>query len=205
MKRSRSAKAPSEKKARNDKAESLQLTNEQASLIALLGLAGELDAVDTEDVALAADQIAPGRFRWRKYKQHIDLGLVRNGLQDAKKDDLVSGGALKGWKLTEAGAAQARELADAHNLKSVRRRETPADRARRAAEAKRLRGEDAYRQWKSGDAGHIAVRDIHRFFRIDEYVVGAARLERVRKLALLFEGDAELSMAIKTLAEKLSQ
>ena len=47
---------------------STQIRNDQVALAALLVLGGDRTPVDTEDVAIEADRLAPGRFRWRKFK-----------------------------------------------------------------------------------------------------------------------------------------
>ena len=48
-------------------------------------LGGDLNPVDTEDVAVKAHDLAPGRFAWQKYPGQINLELVRVHLSDAKK------------------------------------------------------------------------------------------------------------------------
>ena len=52
--------------------------------IAVALLDGDTAYVDCEDVALKVNDIAPGRFNWRKYPAHIDLSTVSFALQDAK-------------------------------------------------------------------------------------------------------------------------
>src|SRR5690349_14423232 len=73
---------------------------------------GDRKPVDTEDIAIKADEIAPGRFSWRKYKKQIDLELVYKHLWDLTKADkgaYVSGSKSDGWLMTLAGTAFAEE------------------------------------------------------------------------------------------------
>ncbi|RYD85439.1 MAG: hypothetical protein EOP84_02470, partial [Verrucomicrobiaceae bacterium] len=95
----------------------------QHELVALAAyLAGaDRKTVDTEDIAVKANEIAPGRFSWRKYKDQIDLDLIYKHLWDLTKEDkgaMVTGSKKAGWLLTPAGAAFGeREVAKLENLK----------------------------------------------------------------------------------------
>ena len=62
-----------------------------------------------------ANELAPGRFTWRKYKDQINLEVVRVYLSDAKKKAkgaYLIGSGNSGWTLSEAGLAFAREHVD---------------------------------------------------------------------------------------------
>jgi len=67
------------------------LTNEDLVLGALLALGGDLDPIHIEDIAVRADEIAPGRFRWQKYTQHINLQSIYKALKDARLRGNVRG------------------------------------------------------------------------------------------------------------------
>ena len=57
-------------------------------------------ATDTEDIAYKANEIAPGRFTWRKYKDQINLALIYKHLWDltkADKGDYITGTEKEGW------------------------------------------------------------------------------------------------------------
>lgn len=60
------------------------LTQAELVTVAVYLLGGELRKIDTEDTAMKAHEIAPGRFAWRKYPGQINLELVRVALSDAK-------------------------------------------------------------------------------------------------------------------------
>lgn len=180
------------------------LRNDQLTLVALLVLGGDKTPVDTEEIAIEADKLSPGRFRWRKFKEHIDLGLVRNGLQDARKKELVSGGALKGWLLTTAGQSEAVELLPSIADPDTQIRITSAQRQWEARERSRILGEPALIAALDRGPEAVSERDIFRLFKIDEYATTANRAERIRKLLDAFENDIELGPVIRTLAERLS-
>ena len=94
-----------------------QSTAPEVAAVALFLLGGATNVIDTEDIAVKAHAIAPGRFAWRKYPDLVNLELVRVALSDARKREngaLVSGKGKSGWSLTPAGArwceAQAKSL-----------------------------------------------------------------------------------------------
>src|SRR6266516_3169361 len=93
-----------------------ELANHEVVTLAVFILGGDQRPVDTEDVAKKANEIAPGRFTWRKYKDQINLEVVRVYLSDAKKKgkgEYLIGSGNSGWSLSEAGLVFVREHADA--------------------------------------------------------------------------------------------
>lgn len=179
------------------------LRNDQVVLVALLLLDGGNSPVDTEDVAIRVDQLAPGRFRWRKYREHIDLGLVRNGLQDARKKALAGGGALKGWMLTPEGLIEAGGLLTDVAGSEAQVRLSAEQRAWLARERSRLLGEPALQAAFSEGVAAIPCREILRLFKLDEYASAAQRAERIHRFSTAFASDPELGPLIGELAERL--
>ncbi|HEY0625716.1 MAG TPA: hypothetical protein VGD10_03175 [Allosphingosinicella sp.] len=172
--------------------------------MALLTLGGDKASVDTEDVAIRADELSPGRFRWRKFKSHIDLGLVRNGLQDSRKIGNVSGGALKGWLLTVQGIEEAQALLPRIADTEAQNRFSNEQRAWKSRERARLMNEPAFRLALAEGAAAVTMRDIQRLFRIDEYISQEQRAERIRRFSTAFRQDPELGETINALATRLT-
>src|ERR1700675_4146129 len=88
------------------------LSNHQIVVIAAYLVGSDSKRVDTEDIAVKANEIAPGRFTWRKYPQQINIETVRKRLWDACKPDkggYILGSEKEGWVLTEAGVKFARK------------------------------------------------------------------------------------------------
>lgn len=67
--------------------ESRDLSNYQIVVIAAYLVGGDARRVDTEDIAVKANEIAPRRFSWRKYPEQINIDTVRKRLWDACKPD----------------------------------------------------------------------------------------------------------------------
>lgn len=180
-----------------------RITNDQVALAALLVLGGDRAPVDTENVAIEADKLAPGRFRWRKFKQHIDLGLVRNGLQDARKKQLVDGGAHRGWVLTATGLQEANKLLPELADTSTRNRVSSEQRQWEARERSRLLSEPAFRTAVEQGVAALSKRDVLRLFKLDEYASAERRSERLRRFALSFTDDPELGRVVGELIRRL--
>jgi hypothetical protein len=180
-----------------------QIRNDQVALAALLVLGGDRAPIDTENVAIEADRLAPGRFRWRKFKEHIDLGLVRNGLQDARKKRLVDGGAHRGWVLTAAGMQEASTLLPELADPSTRERVATEQRQWESRERTRLLAEPAFHVAVQQGAAAVKTRDALRLFKLDEYTSTERRSERLRRFALLFTDDPELGRVVGELIRRL--
>jgi hypothetical protein len=183
-----------------------KLSNEQAVVLAVAHLGGQLRAVHTEDVAMEVDRIAPERFRWRKYKEQINIELVHTALRDAKrKGGYVGGSGVAGWQLTPEGADLVERLEQVGAASAAARPSLDArERTWRARERGRLLAETAYQKWAESGAAGVTSREAERFFRLDDYVVGRAREERVQRLLSFFGSDPELGPAVKDLARQVT-
>jgi hypothetical protein len=186
-----------------------QATAPEVVALALYVLGGGGRVVDTEDVAVRAHELAPGRFSWRKYRDQINLELVRVALSDARKREnggLVTGTGRSGWSLTAAGQRWAEA-----NAPRLVGRDLTKQRAERSAgsiderrwqrERLRMLTTDAWRQWSAGhDASAISREAAHDLFRIDRYSVGRARELKVNRLRQMFDDDEELAAFVEAAA-----
>ena len=72
----------------------MPFSNIEIVTIAVYLLGGDSKYVDTEDIAIKTNELAPGRFTWRKYPEQINIDNVRKRLSDAK--NVKKGGFLLG-------------------------------------------------------------------------------------------------------------
>src|SRR3989338_6764470 len=82
------------------------LSNHEIVTLSVYLLGGESKHIDTEEVAVKANELAPGRFTWRRYPDQINIENVRTFLSDAKKSkngSYLAGSGKDGWILTEKG------------------------------------------------------------------------------------------------------
>jgi hypothetical protein len=160
---------------------------------------GAQRAVDTEDIAVKAFELAPERFAWRKYPQHINLELVRVYLSEAKtgKEALVAGSGKTGWSLTQRGLEWARSVEPRLHAVNFRRarqdsRSGSIDENRWRRERARVCGHPAWHRWVSGDQS-ITTKEAAEIFRIDTYSIGQIRESKITRLLDLFAEDAEVA------------
>jgi len=164
---------------------------------------GNARSVDTEDIAVKANEIAPGRFAWRKYPDQINIDTVRKRLWDARKVDkggFVSGSEKVGWELTEGGVKFVRRAKK--RLKTGYSSARTSLKEKRFARAEKLRmlETEAYAKFSSERRSAITSREAETFFRIDDYVLGEEREKKVTRALNLFGSDRQLGPVIRFLA-----
>ena len=175
------------------------LTNEQVVLLAVAQLGGDVSSIDTEDVAIQADKIAPKRFRWRKYAQFINNELVHTSLRDAKNSSgLLRGSNTHGWQMTSKGKSLAIAI-DKAGIKSTqpRRSASKSEKAWAAREKQRILREPAIVKYFEGKLGRITRAEAERFFGLNDYITGNARDERVQRFKHIFEDDPDLGDVVQ--------
>ena len=165
------------------------MVNHEIVTVAVLLVGGDISYVDTEDVAKKADEIAPGRFTWRKYKDQINIENIRAFLSDAtkkKNGSYLTGSGKQGWMLTQAGLKFARDSSSqlAGNA-LARTRQTKDEQALdrwKQKETARLMTSEAFEKWARGELIEVTEAECEAFFRVDEYLVGTARESRVQRV-----------------------
>jgi hypothetical protein len=183
------------------------LSNFEIMTLAVYLLGGDSHNVDTEDVAVKANELAPGRFTWRKYQDQINIDNIKAFLFDARKPKngaFLTGSGNEGWLLTENGLKFATQHIKA--LKGIdlsRERLRKEDRRWRRREKTRMLGTIAFEKLHSEGADAITVQEAEAFFRVDDYVVGKARERKLLRILNTFSDDPELGPAVKTLEKKV--
>jgi hypothetical protein len=185
------------------------LSNHEIVTLAVYLLGGDSKRIDTEDIAVKANELAPGRFNWRKYRDQISIDAVRKRLWDAsrpQKGGYLLGSERDGWALTPAGLS----FANAKHgvLAKANLTRTPLNTKERNVirrERERLLSSDAFAKFVSNQAGAISLQEAESFFRVDAYVTGEARVEKILKTKNRFGDDAELGPLINLLESKLSK
>lgn len=180
-----------------------ELSNVDVVILAVHQLGGLSVAQDTEDIAVEADRLAPGRFRWRKYPEFISDHLIGASLSDAKKPKnghLLAGDGTKGWRLTVDGAKVAAGLSNSDLNPSRNRKDRELER-RFKLEANRLTDSPAWEKYSAGRA--VARRDAEGVFRVGDYTKGDRREEMIERVRLLFLNDSELGPFVEAMAALL--
>jgi hypothetical protein len=186
-----------------------KFANHELVAIALLLLRGEAQPVDLEDIAVKVNQLAPERFGWRKYPAQISIKRVDDALRDAKKlknGRYVLKSGKDEWLLTAEGLAFARQrLWQLEGADVSRKPMGTKERNWLRRERERLLGSDAFGKFAAGKPESITAQEAEAFFRIDAYVTGQVRSEKLARAANVFGGDPELGPLIKLLTARIEQ
>lgn len=179
--------------------------------LAVYRLGGAQRAIDTEDVAVEAHKIAPGRFSWKKYPDQINLELIRVFLSDAKKNEnkLMIGSGRTGWRLTQRGLKWAQQASGAVSEVSSGRsraqsRAGSIDEQRWRRERSRIVATRAWQIWASG-VRNIPAVEAKQVFRIDSYARGELREAKITRLRAMFSDDRELGPFLDHLIADLNK
>jgi hypothetical protein len=154
---------------------------------------------DTEDIAVKANEIGPGRFTWKKYPEQINIDTVRKRLWDARKRGHLVGSERDGWLLTESGATFARQYRRSLGAEKTTRLSLN-DRKWRRMEKVRLLTTAAHLKFRSGEASRITAREAQGFFRIDAYVGKSAIENKILRIVNAFSDDHEIGPTVKHVA-----
>jgi len=181
------------------------LANHELVVLAAFLAGAQTKAVDTEDIAIKANDLAPARFSWRKYKDQINIDAVRKRLWDAtkvEKGGYLIGSEKTGWRLSKAGFDFARR----HSRKraTIPRADVPRvsqnERVARSREVRRMMNESAFLKYRDGDTATITKFDAERFFRLDDYVTGKIRTAKIERFRIMAANNKPLAQAIDFLA-----
>jgi hypothetical protein len=172
----------------------LRLANYEIVVLAAYLAGAWYKHVDTEDVAIKANELAPGRFTWRKYKDQIDIDAVRRPLSEVtteEKGALLTGSQRGGWLLTEFGCQFAEEkLTSSEGLDLSRTRLSRKEEVWPGRERIRMLAETAYQKFCAGDVDEITSPEAERFFRVNDYVVGDARKGKIALTKRAFANES---------------
>jgi hypothetical protein len=185
------------------------LPNHHIVVLAVALLGGDASFTDREDVAVKANELAPGRFNWRKYASYIDLDAVGVALRDAKKEkngSLLVGSNPEGWMLSPAGLRWFSSL----NLDSIIEPQTAQYRKdsiieNQETECVRLRSTRAYKLFTENDIDSVTLQDFYQFARVNEYYQTKTRKKRVAVVDNAVVGDNELENLWRFLKNKYGE
>jgi hypothetical protein len=176
-----------------------ELSNSELVVIAAFRAGAAGLHADTEDIAVKANEIGPGRFTWKKYQEQINIDTVRKRLWDARKRGHLVGSERDGWLLTETGTTFARQY---RRLLGAERttRLSLNERKWRRMEKVRLLTTRAHLKFRSGEMSSITAREAQGFFRIDAYVSKSTIENKILRILNAFSVDHEIGPTVKYVA-----
>ncbi|MBN2395555.1 MAG: hypothetical protein JXC36_03710 [Candidatus Atribacteria bacterium] len=182
-------------------------SNIEIVTISVYLLSGDSKLVDTEDIAVKTNELAPGRFVWLKYQDQINIEKVRTSLSDAKKSkngSYIIGLHKDGWQLTQAGLDFSKK-----NIRDFRKVDIsrPPINKKEAIyynrEKLRMLSTEAYKKVISNNSKAVTVQEAEAFFRLDEYIKGEIRNQKIERIVTSFNDDPDLKDVIQILAERV--
>jgi len=186
-----------------------KFANHELVTIALYILGGDAKSVDLEEIAMKVNQLAPGRFSWKRYPGQINIKNVDAFLWDAKKPkngSYVINSKRDEWILTAAGLTFAIKMApELEGVDLSRKARSAKERNWMRRERERMLASEAYQKFSVGETYKITVQEAQAFFRVDAYVTGTARSEKLLRASNVFGEDPELGPLINHLLPKIEQ
>jgi len=179
----------------------------EIALIALYLLGGETKVIDTEDIAFKINKLAPGRFTWLKYPDQINIENIRHLLQNAKekKDGgFLIGSQRKGWLLNEQGVAFAKKYLKEIEGSDLSRAPLSKEEIRwNNREKIRMLSHAIMSKINAQGIDNITTQEAESFFRVDDYVTGAARQKKIARILNTFRDDPDIGQIVITLSERV--
>lgn len=179
----------------------MKVSQREVVCLAVYLCGGNTKFADTEDIAIKANEIAPGRFSWKKYPDRIDKEVVRTYLSDLKKEkygNLLDGTGKRGWILSAAGVEWMTQnltrLATADlSWNDNESKSGSIDSLRATREEKRLKSLPAWSEWRSG-VEEISISTAKEVFRIDSYSDSDPEMlkRKIGRLKQMFERDPSI-------------
>jgi hypothetical protein len=192
----------------SDTSETRILSSIEIVTLGVFLLGGDAHYVETEDIAVKANELAPGKFTWVKYPDQINIHVIKTHLWDAKsarKGSLLLGSEKEGWMLSSSGLAMARNrVAGLKHLKQAKRKLSEPERRWMRADRVRMLQSEGYRKVASGDSNSVTLEEAEAFFRLNAYIVGKARDRKILRVINVFGDDPDLGPVVRLLAEKLT-
>ena len=182
-------------------------SNIELVTIAVYLLGGDSKYVDTEDIAVRTNELAPGRFAWRKYPDQINIQNVGKRLSDAKNPDkggYITGSYIDGWILSENGLEFCKKrIKDLEGASISRPPLNKKEMAWRRHEKTRMLATVAFEKVNNKNPDAVTAQEAESFFRLDDYVTGKARERKLDRTINAFREDPDLNEVIEILTKKV--
>ena len=184
-------------------------SNTEIVTIAVYLLGGTSNYIDTEDIAVKASELAPGRFTWSKYKDQINIYNVRKGLWDgktSKKGGYILGSHKRGWILSKDGLEFCKSrIKDFESANLSKQPISQKELNWKINEKRRMLSCAAYEKTIQDRLDELTKPEVEEFFRVDDYVIGKARERKLTRIINIFDDDPELGSIVRVLYERIQK
>lgn len=174
------------------------LSNQEIVTVSLYILGQGLKGFSCEEIATKADEIAPGRFRWKTNANMISDSVTWDALSNARKKNYLHE-KTDNYFLTDEGINFAKENLNKLNFDQKKIRISSSDLEQINNIKARLIGSTAYK--KIQENKKITNKEYNNFFRINNYMSEKQKNEKIEKLINMFLIDKQLNQIIKKIKE----
>ena len=157
-----------------------------------------------ETIAIKADELAPGRFRWKTRPDLISDSNTWDALSNARKKGYILQQAAQkntdSYLLTEEGVKFSEK-----NISKIKEFDQSKMRISVSKEIyentkNRLIATEAYQKAKNLKLDQITIKEFNQFFRLNDYMKNTQKEEKIQKIKNLFIHEKEFKKLIDKVA-----
>lgn len=188
-----------------------KIKNIELVTIALYEIGGARKSIDTEDIAVKADNIDDERFKWRnkKYKKFIDKSLIIESLNAARVRKIgafVKGNDKQGWILTSLGLNFCKVSKHKFNGLVIRKKRlTKIEKKYLLREENRIKDTNAYQKFLTDNQKDITKNDIKNLFKINDYTSQLDLEKRITDLLDNFKDEDKIFQLINNYKKEVKK
>ena len=186
-----------------------KLSNQEIVTVAIYILGSGVGTFDIETIAKKADEIAPGRFRWKTDPNMISDSNTWDALSNARKKGFILQQASQkntdSYLLTEEGIKFSEK-----NLNKIQKYDQskiriPVSKEMYENTKNRLIATIAYQKAKNSKEKEITIKEFNQFFRLNDYMKNSQKEEKIQKIKNLFIHETEFKKIIEKISNNLKK
>lgn len=186
-----------------------KLSNQEIVTVAIYILGSGVGTFDIETIAKKADEIAPGRFRWKTDPNMISDSNTWDALSNARKKGFILQQASQkntdSYLLTEEGIKFSEK-----NLNKIQKYDQskiriPVSKEMYENTKNRLITTIAYQKAKNSKEKEITIKEFNQFFRLNDYMKNSQKEEKIQKIKNLFIHETEFKKIIEKISNNLKK
>ena len=180
-------------------------SNQEIVTIAVYILGSGIGTFDIETIAKQADEIAPGRFRWKTDPNMISDSNTWDALSNARKKGYIRQEAKEkntdSYLLTEEGIQFAKKNINKVKNFDQSKIRIPVSKQIFDNTKIRLQSSNAYKKALENKISEISLREYNDFFRLNDYMKNKQKSEKIQKIKNLFVSDKKFKKIIDKVAQ----
>ena len=182
-----------------------KLSNQEIVTVAIYVLGSGIGTFDIETIAKKADELAPGRFRWKTDPNMISDSNTWDALSNARKKVFILQQANEknthSYLITEEGVKFSEKNINKIKDFNQSKIRIPVSKEIYDNTKNRLITTAAYQKAKNSKLNEITKREYNDFFRLNDYMKNAQKQEKIQKMKNLFISDKDFKKVIDQVAD----